>query len=229
MARHLPAPEIMGDVLDTLREVSAAQALGEELRSRPATVAEALAVDLEKKLIRAGAGAAELRDLTVGTTYVPGRAEFSQPRTLFTSGGVRFTMRPLTEAQLAARHEDGVIFPSTLVQVEYSSGVGYGVNTFLSKRVPVFWGGHALVDQGAAVHVQHNVFHTRRVFALDVGADVGSYRTREQAERFATVSAYPLLRFTFLRRRPADVYFAYSLAGPSVISATRAAFGSSPS
>ena len=41
-------------------------------------------------------------DLTVGTTYVPGRAEFSHPRTLFTSGGVRFTMRPLTEAQLAS-------------------------------------------------------------------------------------------------------------------------------
>jgi hypothetical protein len=157
-------------------------------------------------------------DLTVGTTYVPGRAEFSQPRTLFTSGGVRFTMRPLTEAQLAARHEDGVIFPSTLVQVEYSSGVGYGVNTFLSKRVPVFWGGHALVDQGGALHVQHNVFHTRRVFALDVGADVGTYRTRQARERFATLSAYPLLRFTFLRRRPADVYFAYSLAGPTYIS-----------
>ena len=32
------------------------------------------------------------------------------------------------------------------------------------------------------------------------------------------MSAYPLLRFTFLRRRPADVYFAYSLAGPTYIS-----------
>ena len=157
-------------------------------------------------------------DLTVATSYVPGRAEYTQPRTVFTSGGVRFTMRPLTPAQLAARHEDGVIFPSTLVQVEYSSGIGYRVNTFLSEQIPVFWGGNALVNQGGAVHVQHNVFHTRRVFALDVGADVGSYRTRQQAERFATVSAYPLLRFTFLRRRPADVYFAYSLAGPTYIS-----------
>jgi geranylgeranyl pyrophosphate synthase len=42
IARHLPAPEILGDVLDTLREVAEGQSLGEELRQRAATPAEAL-------------------------------------------------------------------------------------------------------------------------------------------------------------------------------------------
>lgn len=42
IARHLPAPEILGDVLDTLREVAEGHALGEELRGRNATPREAL-------------------------------------------------------------------------------------------------------------------------------------------------------------------------------------------
>ena len=35
-----------------------------------------------------------------------------------------------------------------------------------------------------------------------------------------TLSAYPLLRFTILRTRPADVWAMYSLAGPTYISKT---------
>lgn len=42
IARHLPAPEILGDVLDTLREVAEGHALGEELRGRPPTPHEAI-------------------------------------------------------------------------------------------------------------------------------------------------------------------------------------------
>jgi hypothetical protein len=56
------------------------------------------------------------------------------------------------------------------------------------------------------------------VFGLDVGASAGFYKTRERDERFYTLSVYPLFRFTFLRARAADMYFAYSLAGPTYIS-----------
>lgn len=41
LARRAPTPEILGDALDTLREVSEGQALGEAVREREATVAEA--------------------------------------------------------------------------------------------------------------------------------------------------------------------------------------------
>lgn len=41
IARRAPAPEILGDALDALREVSEGQALGEALRNRPATGPEA--------------------------------------------------------------------------------------------------------------------------------------------------------------------------------------------
>ena len=92
------------------------------------------------------------------------------------------------------------------------------MNDFVSKKVPIFWGGHAKVDFGIAPHYERNVFHTRRLFALDIGASAGFYKTRETDQRFTTLSVYPLFRFTFLRTRPADMYFAYSLAGPTYIS-----------
>ena len=42
IARRAPAPDILGDALDALREVSEGQTLGESLRGRPATAADAL-------------------------------------------------------------------------------------------------------------------------------------------------------------------------------------------
>ncbi len=42
IARHLPAPEILGDVLDALREITEGQALSEELRRRTPTPDDAL-------------------------------------------------------------------------------------------------------------------------------------------------------------------------------------------
>ena len=157
-------------------------------------------------------------DLTGGVTLSPGHAAVSQPRTLFSSGGFRYTMRPLPPDRVAANREAGYTFPRQVVQVEYSSGTGYAVNDFVSRKVPIFWGGHAKVDFGVAPHYERNVFHTRKVFGLDVGASAGFYKTRENDDRFYTLSIYPLFRFTFLRARLADMYFAYSLAGPTYIS-----------
>jgi hypothetical protein len=157
-------------------------------------------------------------DLTGGVTYSPGRVAVNQPRTVFSSGGFRYTMRPLPPDRVEANRDAGFIFPRQIVQVEYSSGTGYAVNNFVSRKVPIFWGGHAKVDFGIAPHYERNVFHTRRVFGLDVGASAGFYKTRENNDRFYTLSVYPLFRFTFLRARLADMYFAYSLAGPTYIS-----------
>ena len=157
-------------------------------------------------------------DLTGGVTVLRGRARVNQPRTVFSSGGFRYTMRALPSEVVAANRSAGYVFPRQVLQIEYSSGTGYGVNDFVSRKVPIFWGGHAKVDFGIAPHYERNVFHTRRIFALDVGASAGLYRTRQNNDRFYTLSLYPLFRFTFLRARLADMYFAYSLAGPTYIS-----------
>jgi hypothetical protein len=157
-------------------------------------------------------------DLVGGVSAIPGRADRAESRTLFTSAGFRYTMRALPPDRVEANSSGGAIFPLNLVSAEYSTGYGYGVNTFVSKKVPVFWGGNALVDGGVSVHFDRNVFHTRRVFAFDVGTSVGGWRSRNLGDRFYTLSIYPLFRWTFLRTGPADIHAFYSLAGPSYIS-----------
>ena len=158
-------------------------------------------------------------DLTAGTLLSTGHSGQNQPHTLFTSGGFRYTMRALPADVVAANGRAGYHFPEHVVQVSYTTGgLGYGFNTLVSKKVPIFWGGNVLIDQGFAVHYERNVFHTRKLFGLDVGASAGFWKSRDQGEWFQTLSVYPLFRFTFLRTRTTDVYFAYSLAGPTYMS-----------
>ena len=156
--------------------------------------------------------------LTAGFTVVPGRESLDQPRTTFISGGFRYTMRALPPEKVEEVRREAAVFPRQVVYAEISTGVGYGVNTFFNKKVPIFWGGDARVDRGVAVHYEKNVFHGKRLFSLDIGASAGTYRTLHLDDRFRTLSFYPLLRFTFLRTAAADMYFAYSLAGPTWIS-----------
>lgn len=160
-------------------------------------------------------------DLLAGTLLSTGNADQNQPRTFFTSGGFRYTMRELPADVVDANREAGYVFPEHVVQVSYTTNeLGYGFNTLVSKKVPIFWGGNVLVSRGFAVHYEQNVFHTRKVFGLDVGTSAGFWKSRDHAEWFRTLSLYPLFRFTLLRTRPADLYVAYSLAGPTYMSKT---------
>ena len=159
-------------------------------------------------------------DLTAGVTYSPGKASINQPRSVFSSGGFRYTMRPLPADVVDANRGAGFIFPEHVIHLEYSTGTGYAINRFVSETVPIFWGGNVAIDRGLAAHYEQNVFHTRKIFALDAGASAGGYQSRDDKDRFYTLSLYPLFRFTILRLAPADLYFAYSLAGPTYISKT---------
>jgi hypothetical protein len=158
-------------------------------------------------------------DFVAGSAYIPPRSKDTNPFTLFTSAGVRYNMRPLPAARVAETIDAGFTFPANLVQAGYATDVfGFGVNNFFSKTVPVFWGGHVEVKRSVvSVQYQRNVFHTKKVFAFDVGAAFTEWRSHD-SDGFRTLSAFPVARFTFLRLKPADVYFAYSVAGPTYIS-----------
>jgi hypothetical protein len=157
-------------------------------------------------------------DLAAGATYSPARSENNQPHTILLSGGFRYTMRPLPTERVEANRQTGLIFPVNLLQVEYTTGVGYGVNNFVSKKVPIFWGGNVRVPRGVAIHYNRNAFHTRKVFAFDLGTSASYWSSSDKGDRFVTLSVYPLLRFTVLRTKPADLYFCYSFAGPTYVS-----------
>ncbi|HEX7847285.1 MAG TPA: acyloxyacyl hydrolase [Chitinophagaceae bacterium] len=154
--------------------------------------------------------------------YSPKHDEHKQPATSFYSLGFNYHMRPLPEEKVERNRKSGYIWPRNLIQIGYTTnGLGYGANNFVSEGfIPIFWGGDAEVERGFAVHYQRNVFHTRKVFSLDWGVSASWYRTDLNKEEFFALSVFPVLRFTVLRMKATDIYFNYSVAGPSYISKT---------
>ena len=158
-------------------------------------------------------------DFVAGIAHVRGRPGHDDPSTTFTSAGLRYTMRPLPAEQVAETVAAGFVFPANLIQGGYATDAfGFGVNNFVSKTVPVFWGGKVQVKRSAiSLQYERNLFHTKKVFAFSLGTAFGQWRSRA-GNGFHTLSVYPLARFTFLRRKPADVYASYSAAGPTYMS-----------
>ncbi len=161
-------------------------------------------------------------DLKLSASYSPRRAKDRQPHTEFYSAGFNYNMHPLSAERVQKNSNTGFIFPKQLIQVGYSTNqFTYAANNFVSEgKIPIFWGGEAEVEKGVSLHYLRNVFHGRKLFSLDVGTSFSGWRSRINKEEFFTLSVFPLFRFTFLRTRPADMYFYYSVAGPTFISKT---------
>ena len=161
-------------------------------------------------------------DLLSSATYIPANDEHRQPHTVFASAGFRINLRPLQAERVRETQDGGRIVPENLIQVGYATNaLGYGANNVLSKQVPIFWRGKVEV-QHSVVNVQYhrNVFYTKRIFALDIGASYGQWTSDKNRDTFRTFSIFPVLRFTLVRSRPADFYALYSVAGPTYISRT---------
>jgi hypothetical protein len=159
-------------------------------------------------------------DLDANATYSPSEERVRQPRTLMFSAGFTRILRPLPEDRVRENTNSGFIFPRNLVQVGYSTDfAGFQVNKVVSGGgVPIFWGGLAQVEGGFTLRYQRNVFHTRRVFSFDLGVSAARWKSRFDGAGFYTASMFPEFRFTPLHMGGADLYFNYSLAGPTTIS-----------
>lgn len=156
-------------------------------------------------------------DLLLSTAFTSRVDKHKQPQTFFLSPGFRYNMRPLSVEKAEFNANSGYFFPENQITLSYTSNMaGYKTNLFFSD-MSVFWGGHLEVQSGISLSYQRNVFHGKKIFALDIGASVSRWKTNQQETIFHTVSLYPLLRFTLLRTRPADLYFFYSVAGPTFI------------
>ncbi|HEY1308205.1 MAG TPA: acyloxyacyl hydrolase [Vicinamibacterales bacterium] len=159
-------------------------------------------------------------DLLVGTTVIPAHSADNTPATIFTSAGIRFNMRPLPPERVAESVAAGYIFPENIVQAGYATDAfGFSVNHFFNKTVPIFWGGDVKVRHSVVSLLwERNVFHTKKVFALDFGVSYSEWRSRNDDNGFRTLSFFPVLRFNVFRAKPADVYVSFSEAGPTYIS-----------
>lgn len=160
--------------------------------------------------------------LLLNAVSSPGNTREKQPHTIFYSGAVTYTMRPISNENLQRNEAAGFQFPENILQLGYTTNaLGYGVNNAVSKGlVPIFWAGGVRIKNGISINYQHNIFHSRKVFSFDWGANVSYWVSEKNEEKFGTISLFPLLRFTPIRSKRADIYFNYSVAGPTYISAT---------
>ncbi|MBS1773885.1 MAG: acyloxyacyl hydrolase [Bacteroidetes bacterium] len=159
-------------------------------------------------------------NVNASVVYAAGKEDVKQPYTLFYSAGVTYHMRRLSEETAQRNASGGCIFPENLIQVGVSTNaLGYGLNYYFSTRpIPIFWDGNVRLKSGVAIQYQRNVFHGRKFFALDWGANVSVMQTELNNQTFFAASLFPLLRFYPLRTKPFDLYFNYALAGPTYIS-----------
>ena len=158
-------------------------------------------------------------NLMLSATYLPGRESFAQPSTRMFTAGLRYHMRTVPDAAVKENRSSGYVFPANMIRVGFTTnGLGYGMNGLFSRRIPIFWGGHVETRNGVTVDYQRNVFHTKKVFAFDLGASGSLWLSDGNSDSFGTLSGYPMFRFFFVRSRTADLYFNYSIAGPTFIS-----------
>ncbi len=160
--------------------------------------------------------------LQLSAAWSPAHAKDKQPHTIFYSAGFNYYLRPLSKETVEKKIKGGYRFPKQLLQMGYTTNcIGYGVNNAVSKGpIPVFWGGEAKLRQGVSINYQRNIFHARKVFAFDWGIGGGWWQSRDNRNVFFTLSAYPVLRFMAVRSKPLDLFFEYSVAGPTYISKT---------
>ncbi len=160
--------------------------------------------------------------LQIMTAWSPANKKANQPYTTFIAPGFSYQLHPISESKRKIGAESGRIWPKQMVKVGFSSNVlGYGVNNFLSQgRIPVFWGGNAEVRFGSSLIYQRNLFHGRKIFALDWGFNMSVWQTNVLKEKFFSLSLFPVFRFNYLHLKKADFYFYYSVAGPAYISKT---------
>lgn len=157
-------------------------------------------------------------DMDLYSSYSPGKKDLNQPYTTFVSAGFNYNLHPLPET-IVNENSDSKGFPKQTFQFAYSTNaLGYGANHLFGEgKIPVFWGGNVEVEDGFAINYRRNIFHTRKTFAFDLGASAGLWESFKE-RKFYAISVYPVMRFNFIRSELADIYFLYSVAGPTYIS-----------
>jgi len=158
-------------------------------------------------------------DFLLSTSYAPSNSNFNQPHTFFHAAGFRYNMRPLSKEKVEAASKGEYTFPRNLIQLGYTTNTfGYAINNFVAYTVPIFWGGGVEIEKGLTLRYQRNVYHARKVFALNIGTSVSYWKSKKNKEEFYSLALSPIFQFNVVRTKPVDLYLFYSVAGPSYIS-----------
>ncbi len=86
------------------------------------------------------------------------------------------------------------------------------------KGLPIFFDGHIKVGKGIALTYEKTFFHTFKYFSIEWGWSTSQWQSRMSKQNFYTLSLFPEIKIWMLRSPSFDLFFTYSLAGPTYIS-----------
>ncbi|MDR5589392.1 acyloxyacyl hydrolase [Christiangramia sp. SM2212] len=163
-------------------------------------------------------------DAAINFTYSPQSNKYNQPATSFIAGGIVYHVREQSDEVKNKYLNTEYKFPDHLFHIGYASdAAGFNINrqfsSGLDTSIPMFWLGDVFVENGITASYQKNIFHTEKNFSFSAGASL-SYLNTQKDESFYTISVFPVIKWWFLRTKPVDLYFNYSLIGPAYISSS---------
>ncbi len=160
-------------------------------------------------------------DFMFGATYSPSRKSFAQPSTRLFTTGLRYHMRPLP-ADEVEDNRHGFTFPLNVDPARVHDQPARATASTTSSRRPCRFSGAGTWKRGAASRSTTSATcSTRRRCSPSISAR--ARRTGRATAIGKSSARSPCIRSSgsfSLRTEPADVYFSYSLAGPTFLSRT---------
>lgn len=142
-----------------------------------------------------------------------------QPAIFYTAVGLGYF---LTNDQRDRKMTTDYWFPLNFIEASYTNEdtVYWDVAKYFTPPtgVPIFFDGHIKVGKGFELMYERNFFHTSKNFSLEWGASAAWWQTCDLGQNFYTISIFPEMKVWMWRSSNFDLYFTYSLAGPSYIS-----------
>lgn len=155
--------------------------------------------------------------LNAGVEYALARPSQQQPHMVYVYGGFYYLFSKL---HLPDYYSDNYIFHKNLLRVGMFSTNWFNPNVakyFTVGYLPIFWSGDLKVKNGGSVFYERNVFHTHKYFSLDLGTSISTYHSQVNNTPFQAFSVFPEIRVWLLRKQLVDLYFMYSVAGPTYL------------
>lgn len=82
---------------------------------------------------------------------------------------------------------------------------------------PIFWSATTKVKNGVQLIYSRLVYNNKGRFGVVIGATVSHYKAFN-GDSFYAETIYPELRYWYIRSQHVDLYFSYSVAGPTILS-----------
>ena len=155
--------------------------------------------------------------LNLGVQYSLARPSAQQPGIFYSYVGFYYLFKKL---DLPKYYTDHYMFYKNFLALGGFSTSLFNPNInkyFTVHYLPIFWAGDLHLRNGGWFQYERNIFHTHKIFSFDLGTSISNYESSINNTNFQAFSVFPEIKLYFLRTKMTDLYFMYSVAGPTYL------------